>query len=147
MSGHRTVILLHSSFYILLCCSASSISQSLSLAFFSPCHFCFICLMMRCHLCPWVGENPLWRKLFVCVCRKLACVDCDCLSPCIAVHKCASVFSMCVACAGLQEWETLGLCCHSRWEDDLLVKGLRDRRQIWLTDKCTLQLVENCKRC
>lgn len=125
-----TVIWLHLSLYILLCCSASSISQSRFHAFFSRCHSCFIWLMMRCHLCPWAGENPRWQKVFVCACGMPACVSREGLSLSVAVHvyECAIVFGMCVACAGLQEWQTLGLCCHSRWEDDLLVKGLRDRK-------------------
>lgn len=86
-------------------------------------------------LCPWVDENPLWQKVFVCaygsqhVCNVFAC---SCLSlqmcMCVCVCACVCVFNMCVAYPSLQKWKTSGLCCHSRRRDDLLVRGLRDRK-------------------
>lgn len=98
-------------------------------------------------LCPWVDENPLWQKVFVCaygsqhVCNVFAC---SCLSlqmcMCVCVYVCvhACVCSTCV-------WPTLA--CRSERHQDCAVTageemiylsgGWGTGRQIQLTDKCT----------
>lgn len=77
-------------------------------------------------LCPWVGENPSDKK---CFCVRVDAGVCNVIaSSCVALYVIVSAQNVRVAQPGLWKWQISGLCCHSRRRDDILVRGLRDRK-------------------
>lgn len=93
-------------------------------------------------LCPWVGENPLWQKVFVCACGY--CRVCNMIaSTCLVLYMCVS--TVCCLCV----WPSLACwsdrhqgCAVTAGEEMIYLSGgWRTGRQIQWTDKCTVLLV------